>query len=127
MANENQTIFQILVDVLGQDAVDKLTESVGGAGEAGTKAAPELQAFVDQLQDLADKSKLVSDAINLQERLRQNSESLNEAKKSLAARCAGRPSSSWPLGCSIADARFQGRIQPTRRAAVRQGGQTGGV
>jgi len=84
MANENQTIFQILVDVLGQDAVDKLTESVGGAGEAGTKAAPELQAFVDQLQDLADKSKLVSDAINLQERLRQNSESLNEAKKSLS-------------------------------------------
>lgn len=84
MANENQTIFQILVDVLGKDAVDKLTESVGGAGEAGTKAAPELQAFVDRLQDLADKSKLVSDAINLQDRLQQNSESLNDAKKSLS-------------------------------------------
>lgn len=80
MANNTQTIFEVLVDVLGKEKVDQLTESLGGAGVAGGKAAPELQAFVDKLQELADRSQLVSKAIDLQQRVEANNAALAQAR-----------------------------------------------
>ena len=84
MANDNQTIFQILVDVIGQEAVDKLSAAVSTAGESGSKASPELQDFVARLQDLADRSQLVAGALDLQKQVEANSVAFANAKQALA-------------------------------------------